>query len=716
MISISHDHGLTLLSVLMALLTAYTGLNLASRISTSNHKAARWWLLGGALTMGTGIWSTNFIGMLALQLPVAVDYNVAINVGCWLIAIAMSSFVLWLVSQAQLPPEKLIVGALVMGAGIAMVHYLGMHSIQLQPSPIQRLSAQASIIQGPVLIGLSLIIAFVGSGIALRLLFRLCASARHTHSAQALVVLLMATVFISVHYIGMAAAQLPLLDDHHLELMPVELSHAGLGGNGTNVALMVGAGSLVILLLALLTCLLDMHLEHRTARLAAALADAEHALQEQALHDHLTKLPNRILLEDRVEQAIHKAVREQGSFVLMLVDLDGFKVINDTLGHHMGDLLLMQTAERLTSVLRVQDTVARTSGDEFVLLLGAATPEDAAIIAQKLIDSINLPFKLQANELRLTASIGITVFPQDGNSYHELAINADAAMCHTKRGGRNGYHFFESSMNLDAHNQLQLLQDLRTALENREFHLLYQPKFNTNSGEIIGAEALLRWQHPRRGVVGPDQFIPLAEKTGLIIAIGEWVLHEACRQMRAWYDQGRTDWKIAVNLSALQFGHENLITVVANTLHIWQLPAHCLTLEVTESTAMNNVRDSLEILQKIADLGVDISIDDFGTGYSSLRYLKRLPASELKIDRGFINNLSNGTDDAAIVSAIIALGHTLNLRIVAEGVETESQNDFLKKLGCDALQGFLLGKPMLASQLELVVSGILPIQEAAEVV
>ena len=225
---------------------------------------------------------------------------------------------------------------------------------------------------------------------------------------------------------------------------------------------------------------------------------------------------------------------------------------------------------------------------------------------------------------------------------------------------------------------------------------------------MVGAEALLRWRHPVRGIVGPDQFIPLAEKSGLIIAIGEWVLYESCRQMRVWYDLGHTDWKIAVNLSPLQFSHENLVIVVADTLAAWQLPAKCLTLEVTESTAMHNVKASLAILHNIADLGVDISIDDFGTGYSSLLYLKRLPASELKIDRGFINTLLEGSDDAAIVSAIIALGHTLNLRIVAEGVETESQHEFLKKLGCDSLQGYLLGRPMPADQLETAARGQLP--------
>lgn len=291
-------------------------------------------------------------------------------------------------------------------------------------------------------------------------------------------------------------------------------------------------------------------------------------------------------------------------------------------------------------------------------------------------------------------SVGIALYPGDGVDQQELLINADAAMYHAKSLGKNGYSFFESSMNTNARQQLQLLHDLRVALERGELRLHYQPKFASGSGRMLGAEALLRWQHPQQGLLAPMRFIGLAEKTGLIIPIGDWVLDEACRQMRLWYEQGHQDWRVAVNLSALQFCHGELVESVRQTLARHALPANCLTLEITESTAMHDVSASQVILEQLAEMGVDIAIDDFGTGYSSLLYLKRLPANELKIDRGFVRDLEHDGDDMAIVSAIVALGQALDLRIVAEGVETPEQQAFLTELGCDSLQGYLLGHPL----------------------
>jgi len=300
------------------------------------------------------------------------------------------------------------------------------------------------------------------------------------------------------------------------------------------------------------------------------------------------------------------------------------------------------------------------------------------------------------HELQISASVGIAMFPGNGNSPQELLMNADAAMYHAKGMGKNGYSFFDVSMNTNARKQLQLLQDLRNALEQGQFRLHYQPKFDAVSGLAVGAEALLRWEHPQQGLLMPATFIALAEKTGLIIPIGEWVLDEACRQMSQWYAQGYEHWRIAVNLSALQFCHAGLVNSVAAALERHQLPANSLTLEITETTAMSDADASMKVLQQLSDMGVDLSIDDFGTGYSSLMYLKRLPANELKIDRGFVRDLEHDSDDAAIVSAIVALGQALDLRIVAEGVETDAQQNFLTRLGCDSLQGYLLGHPLPA--------------------
>jgi len=674
-----YDIPLVVISLLVAILASYTALDMAVRISTATGRAADWWLLGGAFAMGTGIWSMHFVGMLAFSLPIPLGYDIYITLLSLLIAVCVSWFALWQVSQPILPIKRLIAGALVMGTGIATMHYTGMAAMRMQPA----------IVYEPWLFSVSLLIAIAASGAALWIAFHLRKHTPRVMEARLAAAIVMGIAIVGMHYTGMAAAQFPIGS-----ICTVAVQ----GANMDSLAIMVVIATVAILVIALLTSILDARLESRTALLAQSLADANYELLQQSLHDALTKLPNRALLEDRVHQAIQKAERGHGSFVLMFMDLDGFKAINDSLGHHVGDLLLIEMAERVSHSLRAQDTIARLGGDEFVVLVEPAVPEDAATIADKINQTIKQPFHVDKHDLRVSASIGIAIYPQDGINYRDLAMNADAAMYHTKRAGRDGYHFFETSMNINAQNQLQWLQDLRVALERKEFRLFYQPKFDAIDSHMIGVEALLRWEHPERGMVSPDQFIPMAEKSGLIIAIGEWVLIEACRQMRIWYDAGHVDWKVAVNLSALQFSHEYLIDAVKNALAQFNLPASSLMLEITESTAMQDVNNTQEILQRITELGVDISIDDFGTGYSSLLYLKRFPASELKIDRAFISNLEGGADDAAIVSAIIALGHTLNLRIVAEGVETEIQQEFLRQLGCDTLQGFLLGRPVPADK------------------
>ena len=382
----------------------------------------------------------------------------------------------------------------------------------------------------------------------------------------------------------------------------------------------------------------------------------------------------------------------------MFIDLDGFKPVNDAFGHHLGDRLLREVAQRLRQQLRGQDTLARIGGDEFVMLVRLAEANDAPQVAARQVSLLSRSFQVDEHQLQISASIGIALYPGNGVSAEELLMNADAAMYHAKGAGKNGYSFFDVSMNTNARKQLQLLQDLRQALAQQQFSLHYQPKIDASNGQPVGAEALLRWEHPQQGLLMPDAFIGVAEKTGLIIPIGEWVLNEACRQMRVWFDQGYSHWRVAVNLSALQFCHKGLVDSVACALARHQLPANSLTLEITETTAMSDADASMTVLQQLSLMGVDLSIDDFGTGYSSLMYLKRLPANELKIDRGFVRDLEHDSDDAAIVSAIVALGQALGLRIVAEGVETDTQQSFLTTLGCDALQGYLLGHPKPAQQ------------------
>jgi predicted signal transduction protein with EAL and GGDEF domain len=362
-------------------------------------------------------------------------------------------------------------------------------------------------------------------------------------------------------------------------------------------------------------------------------------------------------------------------------------------GHHVGDQLLKEVAHRLLSNKREGDTAARLGGDEFVLLLEPCSPETSAVFAQRLIDAIEQPYETSNIPLHISTSVGIAIYPQDGKTEHELMVNADAAMYHAKKQGRNGYCFFEHGMNANVHLQMQMQQNLRQAVSRNELVLHYQPKFVAPDGPMTGLEALLRWQSPDHGFLSPDRFLPLAESSGLIVPIGNWVIEEACRQMKVWYDQGHQEWSVAVNLSAVQLEHHSLVDVVREALRKHSLDPSHLVLEITETTAMCNAETSLTVLNKLSDLGVSISIDDFGTGYSSLLYLKRLPANELKIDRGFITELAQDNDDEAIIQAIIALGKTLDMRIVAEGVETAEQQALLTQLGCNTLQGYLLARP-----------------------
>ncbi|WP_144964977.1 bifunctional diguanylate cyclase/phosphodiesterase [Pseudomonas sp. DE0010] len=680
MLTASYSSSLVLISLCVAILASYTALDLAGRIATARGYAASLWMIGGALAMGTGIWSMHFVGMLALQLPIELGYDLTLTACSLLIAVLSSGFALWLVSQPSLPALQLALGALIMGAGIASMHYTGMAALRMTPG----------IDYDPSLFLASLLIAVGASAAALWIAFRLRRQTPYVRQIRGLAAVLMGIAIVGMHYTGMAAAGFP--QGSFCGALP-----GGLEGDG--LVSLVLITTFAVLLVALLTSVLDARLEARTAALARSLTLANQELTQLALHDTLTGLPNRSLLADRIELAIAKVAEQGGCFALMFIDLDGFKPVNDAFGHHAGDLLLKAVATRLRGHLHSQDTLARIGGDEFVLLVELQDPSDAMNVAIKQVNLVSRPFKVAEHDLQLSASLGIVLYPGNGQDQHELLRNADAAMYHAKRVGKNGYSFFDASMNSNARQQLQLVQDLRLAVAAGQFRLHYQPKFDAKQCQPIGAEALLRWEHPQHGLLAPDRFISLAEKTGLIISIGDWVLDEACRQMRLWLDEGIEGWRIAVNLSAIQFCHAGLLDSVARALERHALPANCLTLEITETTAMSDVEVSLTVLQQLSDMGVDLSIDDFGTGYSSLMYLKRLPANELKIDRGFVRELEDEGEDAAIVSAIVALGRALGLRIVAEGVETSSQQAFLTRLGCDALQGYLLGRPVPAEQL-----------------
>ncbi|MBI2745845.1 MAG: EAL domain-containing protein [Burkholderiales bacterium] len=423
-------------------------------------------------------------------------------------------------------------------------------------------------------------------------------------------------------------------------------------------------------------------------------------LVQLADYDPLTGLPNRRLLQDRAQTALNRAHRHGEALALMFLDLDRFKNINDSLGHQLGDALLVQVAQRLKSLLREEDTICRLGGDEFVLLCPGTDAASAAHVARKVLALAAQQYQIGTQELAVTCSIGIAMYPSDGDSLETLAMSADTAMYRAKQGGRNGFRFFKAEMQTHSTRTLQLENALRRALALGQMHLEYQPQFSLHNGEVTGAEALLRWHHPELGLLSPTEFIPVAEDSGQILEIGEWVLRTACGQLRAWQDAGLPIRRMAVNLSALQFRHPKLPRQVEQVLAQTGLPPQCLELELTERVAMENPESAIAMMDHLSERGVQMSIDDFGTGYSSLNYLKRFRIYKLKIDKSFVRDIAEDPDDRAIVTAIISMARSLGFLTIAEGVETPGQLQFLREHGCDEVQGYLYGRPLPPQEFE----------------
>ncbi len=436
---------------------------------------------------------------------------------------------------------------------------------------------------------------------------------------------------------------------------------------------------------------LEKDVADRTERLEAANKQLRHL----ATHDALTGLPNRALLDDRMSRAIVHAQREHDGFAVCVLDLDRFKLINDSLGHHAGDELLKHVARCLTSAVRSVDTVVRLGGDEFVLLLDRAqTRVDTERVASEILQALRASIRIGELEVHTSASIGIAFFPDDGATIESLYAHADAAMYCAKQRGGSTVQYYTSSMNLESEDRVRLDADLHRALREQQFELHYQPKFNAATHRVHSAEALIRWRHPERGLIPPAQFIPHAEESGLIVPIGEWVLCEACRQVRSWQDQGLPGLRIAVNISGVQFRRLDLVDTVRRALTDARIDPQHLEIELTETAVMSDPEESADILQRLSRMGIVISVDDFGTGYSSMSYLRRFPIDKLKIDRSFITNILTSADDAAIVQGIISLAHSLRLKVVAEGVESAEQVEFLQKYGCDQYQGYYFSRPV----------------------
>jgi diguanylate cyclase (GGDEF)-like protein len=574
-----------------------------------------------------------------------------------------------------------------MGVGICGMHYTGMAALVLAPGIRWHwglVAASAGVATGAA--AAALVIFFW--------LRRL--SAAQARWGQLAAALVMGAAVAGMHYTGMAATG----------IADGSLCLSADGLRGDNLATLVAGATLALLLLTLFTSLLDARLRRSTTRLQQSLQQANTELAEQALRDPLTGLANRQLLDDRISHAIARGRRDGTGVALLMLNLDGFKPVNEAFGHAAGDAVLREVAVRLQAQARAHDTLARLGADEFVVLLeGEAGEAPLAQIAQRLLDALSQPMTVGSGEasqpLRLSASIGIAVHGGHDVASRALIGQADSAAQAVKRSGGNGFAFFEAHMQDGVRDQLELARDLRTALETggAGLALHYQPKVAGDTSRVRGVEALLRWQHPQRGPVSPGVFIPVAERFGLIIPLGDWVIDEACRQIADWRDQG-LKLRVAINLSVQQLRQpEALLQRLAQALARHHLDAAQLSCEITESVAMADATATERVLQRLGELGVSLSIDDFGTGYSSLSYLRRLPVSQLKIDRSFIQDLETSADARAIVNAVIELAHALSLEVVAEGVETEGQADVLRAKRCDKLQGFLFARPMPAKEL-----------------
>ncbi|RZL55533.1 MAG: bifunctional diguanylate cyclase/phosphodiesterase [Variovorax sp.] len=683
-----HNLWLVAASLVIATLASYVALDLSRRVRSPDGAIHSVWWAVGSVALGTGIWSMHFVGMLGFSLPIPIGFTGFTTFISWVAAIGTSGVALWVASRADYSVRRVVAASLVMGAGICVMHYLGMAAIDIAPG----------IVWNWPMVALSVLIA-VGASAAALVIFGLLVRVRaeKRFELQCLAAVAMGLAIFGMHYTGMAAA--------NFQQGSVCLSANELGGDGMTGIVMVASS--MLLLGTLFTSLLEARLQVVARRLSHSLEEsnvqlkaANDELRQRAFTDALTGLPNRVLFEDRLRHALMRMGRANQSrteerIAILFVDLDGFKPVNDSFGHDAGDLILRAAAVRLLAVVQDSDTVARIGGDEFLLMLEGVDDAAACVdVANRILKALSLPFDVLGKEVQISCSIGIVLHPDEGDA-DKLVANADAAMYAAKRNGGGNYAMFDASMVADAGDLLELQSDLRKALDRGEFELYYQPKVHGVGGGISGVEALVRWNHPERGLVGPVQFIALAERFGLIARLGDWIIGEACRQIAAWRAGGLTT-NIAVNLSVMQLRETGLAERISHHLLRHDVPASHLMCEITESVAMEDITATQRTFEGLAGIGVYLSIDDFGTGYSSLSYLRQLPARQLKIDRSFVNDLESSEDARAVVAAVIQLAHALGLRVVAEGVENDGQRMILTDMGCDEMQGYFFAKPMPA--------------------
>ena len=670
----TYNPWLAALSLAVATLAAYTALDLSGRIALlSQGRVRQAWIAGGGMAMGIGIWSMHFIGVLSFSLPIPLGYDFAITSASLAIAIGVSWFALYVISRASLSPVHVVTSAVLMGLGIAGMHYTGDAAMKMQPA----------IIYDPLLVAASIGIAIVASGAALWITqFLNAANQRQLNAKRIAGACVMGIAITGMHYTANAAAT----------FLPGSVCGAAQQIATPLLATAVTLSTLTILIVTLVLSRSGA----RTSLLASVISRLNGEIVRMAQFDELTDLPNRRTLMERIEAAIHTERQSETKFAVLFMDLDGFKTINDSLGHTAGDEVLKAFARRLQQCVRATDTVARLGGDEFVVLLeNVSSIDDVERAAEHVLNRMREGLWNDAQPLQVTPSIGIALYPRDGDTVEVLLKHADVAMYEAKRAGRSTYRFFRGDMNVAVNRTLQIQRALHDAVVAGYFELHFQPKFHGRSGAITGAEALLRLNHPELGTLMPGEFIPIAERTGQIVQIGYWVVRETCRQLNRWHADGLPALQVAINLSPRQIAEAGLVSNFLGILGAERVRPAQLMFEITESVAMHDAAHTTAMIHEFQANGFEVAIDDFGTGYSSLSYLQRFRAKQLKIDRFFTQGLDKHNPEGnAIVRAIIALAHTLKMDVVAEGVETAAQLAQLRILMCDEVQGSLLGHPL----------------------
>lgn len=660
---------------LLAFLSAHATLECRARLAESLSTLGndRWqWLAGAALALGTGIWSLHIHGLMSLSLGIAVHYQTGLLLGAWLLGVVLAGAGVWASLAWRSPVLAMAGGGALLGLALLGGESLALLAATFEPPLRWRLGDMART-AGLVALCAALAMALTlwrPASVSLQTISRLAAS------------LMLAG--------ALGLGDLDLLASLKLELLAASSSGQGLALS--SLGMLARLGTLILLVMTLV-------LARREAVLRASLVQARGDVERESLTDPLTRLPNRQAFEQRLKVLGAESERSGAGLGLLFVDLDGFKLINESFGHQSGDWLLNTVGQRLRAAAQSDELVARWGADQFLVLTAVRTREALAERARGLLKIIAQPMDVLGRELPMQASIGVAIFPDDGAAALMVA-HADAAAHAAKAAGGGTFCFFEPHMLHDSREQMELLRDLRRAIEEGELELFYQPKIHAPSGEITGAEALIRWNHPQKGLISPGAFIPVAERFGLIGAIGDWVIDQACRQIHSWREGGLR-MRVAINLSVHQLRQDDLAERIGNALSRYEVNPTLLTCELTESVAMEDNAVSKTFFDQLERVGVHISIDDFGTGYSSLSYLRQLPAEELKIDAAFVRDLEFSNDARTVVDAVVKLGQALGLKVVAEGVETEVQRDILRQLGCNELQGFLFAKPMAANRLFL---------------